>query len=38
MEHEIDLRELLPYIDPAQLSYQQWLEVGMGLHEAGYYF
>ena len=36
MEHEIDLRELLPYIDPAQLSYQQWLEVGMGLHEAGY--
>ena len=36
MEHDLDLRELLPYIDPVRLSYQEWLEVGMGLHEAGY--
>ena len=36
MEHDLDLRGLLPYIDPARLSYQEWLGVGMGLHEAGY--
>ena len=35
MERETNWSELLTYIDPARLSYQQWLEVGMGLHEAG---
>ena len=28
-----DLAEALVYIDPARLSYQEWLEVGMALHE-----
>lgn len=31
-----DLLEALRYIDPAGLSYQDWLAVGMGLKEAGY--
>ncbi len=30
------LAEMLPYIDPATLSYQEWVNVGMGLKEAGY--
>lgn len=30
------LTEMLPYIDPATLSYQEWVNVGMGLKEAGY--
>lgn len=30
-----DLAEALGYIDPARLSYQEWLEVGMALHESG---
>lgn len=33
---EIDLAEVLDYIDPARLSYQEWVNVGMGLKEAGY--
>ena len=36
MEHRTDLTEMLPYIDPALLSYQEWVNVGMGLKEAGY--
>lgn len=30
-----DLVEALTYIDPATLDYQEWLEVGMALHESG---
>lgn len=30
------LTEMLPYIDPATLNYQDWVNVGMGLKEAGY--
>lgn len=30
-----DLAEALDYIDPAALSYEEWLEVGMALHESG---
>ena len=36
MEKTLDLLEALEYIDPAALSYQDWLAVGMGLKEAGY--
>lgn len=36
MEHDIDLRQALDYIDPASLDYQEWISVGMGLKEAGY--
>lgn len=35
-ETHIDLTEILAYIDPATLSYQEWVNVGMGLKEAGY--
>ncbi len=31
-----NLLEILDYIDPAQLDYQEWVNVGMGLKEAGY--
>lgn len=31
-----DLKELLPYIDPAALSYQEWVDVGLALHHEGY--
>jgi len=36
MESSLDLLEALDYIDPAGLSYQEWVNVGMGLKEAGY--
>lgn len=36
MESKIDLRELLEYIDPAQCSYDEWLNVGLALHQEGY--
>lgn len=32
----INLANLLKYINPAQLSYQEWLNVGMALKEEGY--
>jgi len=35
-ENTLDLLEALEVIDPAALSYQEWLSVGMGLKEAGY--
>jgi hypothetical protein len=35
-EHKLDLVALLDYIDPAQLSYQEWLNVGMALKYEGY--
>ena len=36
MENTLDLLEALEHIDPAGLSYQEWVAVGMGLKEAGY--
>ena len=36
MENEIDLLEVLEYIDPTMLSYQEWVNVGMGLKYSGY--
>lgn len=36
MESKIDLRELLEYIDPSQCSYDEWLNVGLALHQEGY--
>lgn len=37
MEHKNDnLEELLQYIDPAVLSYQEWCGIGMALKDAGY--
>lgn len=36
MECKIDLRELLEYIDPSQCSYDEWLNVGLALHQEGY--
>jgi len=36
MENQIDLIELLDYIDPAALEYSEWLKVGMALKEEGY--
>ena len=30
-----DLAEALEHIDPAALDYQQWVDVGMGLHASG---
>ena len=36
MAHDIDLLSLLPYIHPGELSYQEWIGVGMALKEAGY--
>lgn len=35
-ENKLDLKELLNYIDPAQLDYQEWAEVGMALKHEGY--
>ena len=35
-EHSLDLLDALGHIDPANLSYQEWINVGMGLKEAGY--
>lgn len=36
MEHKLDLIALLEYIDPAYLSYQEWVNVGMALKYEGY--
>ncbi len=35
-ENNLDLSELLEYIDPGALDYTDWLSVGMALKEAGY--
>lgn len=34
MDNQIN--EILSYIDPARLTYQEWINVGMGLKEGGY--
>ena len=31
-----DLKELLKYIDPSTLDYQEWVNVGMALKHEGY--
>lgn len=36
IEQKINLLELLEYIHPADLSYQEWVNVGMALKEEGY--
>ena len=36
MKNTFDLLEVLDYLDPAELCYQDWMFVGMGLKEAGY--
>lgn len=36
MDQKTDLLEILRHIDPAELDYTQWVNVGMGLKEAGY--
>ena len=33
---QYDLKELLKYIDPAALEYQEWINVGMALKQEGY--
>lgn len=33
-EHD-DLPEILAHVDPAACSYEEWLQVGMALHESG---
>ncbi len=35
-QSNLNLVELLDYIDPSSLDYEQWLQVGMGLKDAGY--
>lgn len=36
MEQRTDLLEILEYINPANLDYQQWVNVGMALNHEGY--
>lgn len=36
MDHQHDLRELIEYIDPSSLSYQEWVNIGMALKHEGY--
>ncbi len=36
MESQYDLNEILSYIDPSLLNYQEWLSVGMILKDEGY--
>ncbi|WP_416149408.1 AAA family ATPase [Salipaludibacillus sp. HK11] len=36
MEHKLDLVNLLDYVDPSMLDYQEWLNVGMALKHEGY--
>lgn len=36
MEQTYDIKELLDYINPAELEYQEWVNVGMALKESGY--
>lgn len=36
MEQQTDLLEIIKHIDPAGLTYQEWVSVGMGLKESGY--
>lgn len=35
MQDHADLADAIQWIDPVRLDYQDWLNVGMGLHESG---
>ncbi len=35
-DQDINIKELLTYIEPAMLEYQEWVNVGMVLKDAGY--
>lgn len=35
MDKELRIKEMLTYIDPANLTYQEWVEVGMATKEEG---
>lgn len=36
MDSQFDLQEIIEYIDPAELNYQDWVNVGMALQHEGY--
>lgn len=36
MEQRTDLREIIEYLNPAELEYQEWVDVGMALRHEGY--
>ena len=36
MEDKTNLIELLEYVDPSMLNYQEWINVGMALKHEGY--
>ncbi|MEG2526736.1 MAG: AAA family ATPase [Oscillospiraceae bacterium] len=36
MENQLDLLEVLQFLDPSRLNYQEWLSVGMALKDAGH--
>lgn len=36
VEKKYDIKELLQYINPSSLDYQEWINVGMALKEGGY--
>lgn len=36
MEQQTDLSEIIEYINPAELDYQEWVNVGMALKHEGY--
>ena len=36
MEQRTSLTEIIEYINPGDLSYQEWINVGMALKQEGY--
>ena len=36
MNNKLNLVELIKYIDPSRLDYQEWVNVGMALKQEGY--
>jgi hypothetical protein len=36
LDNKTDLLEILPFIDPGMLNYQEWVNVGMALKAEGY--
>nr|DAD92870.1 MAG TPA: Primase C terminal 2 (PriCT-2) [Siphoviridae sp. ctNyC15] len=36
MEKHTDLQEIIEYLNPAELDYQDWVNVGMALKHEGY--
>lgn len=36
MEQRTDLLEVIRYINPSELSYQEWVSIGMALKHEGY--